>query len=223
MFKSNNRKVIEFLFVCIVLGATATAKADYWDYRYIGNPANTVQTTDPDTVFAGGRVTVDFHSSVLLDPNQTFWLGATSSISNIVINFDYTGGLNPAISHTFNGYPDATLDPYYSYITIGNDAQTIVGWEIDKSFRAITSPHPGAVITAGYLPGWDESLSYKPYCVLDCTAFDRILLDDASVWVYNNPGTWTVTFVPESETYAMLMAGLGILGAVARRRKQKAA
>ena len=32
-------------------------------------------------------------------------------------------------------------------------------------------------------------------------------------------GQWTVTAVPEPETYAMLLAGLGLIGAVARRRK----
>lgn len=37
------------------------------------------------------------------------------------------------------------------------------------------------------------------------------------------PGVFTTTPVPEPETYAMLMAGLGILGAVARRRKHEAA
>ncbi len=31
------------------------------------------------------------------------------------------------------------------------------------------------------------------------------------------------TPVPEPETYAMLLAGLGVMGAVARRRKQKSA
>lgn len=38
---------------------------------------------------------------------------------------------------------------------------------------------------------------------------------------YNNSGKFVVeiTAVPEPETYAMLMAGLGLLGAVARRRK----
>jgi len=30
-----------------------------------------------------------------------------------------------------------------------------------------------------------------------------------------------VTAVPEPETYAMFLAGLGLMGAVARRRKQK--
>ena len=34
------------------------------------------------------------------------------------------------------------------------------------------------------------------------------------------PGTWTmgVAAVPEPETYAMLLAGLGLIGAVSRRR-----
>ena len=36
-------------------------------------------------------------------------------------------------------------------------------------------------------------------------------------------GSVTITAVPEPETYAMLLAGLGIVGAVARRRRIKAA
>ena len=41
-----------------------------------------------------------------------------------------------------------------------------------------------------------------------------------------NPAHWSltpVTSVPEPETYAMLLAGLGVMGAVARRRKAKQA
>ncbi len=34
-----------------------------------------------------------------------------------------------------------------------------------------------------------------------------------------SPGHWTVTAVPEPETYAMLLAGLGLIGAIAHRRK----
>jgi hypothetical protein len=44
--------------------------------------------------------------------------------------------------------------------------------------------------------------------------------------VYGISGTLTVgsiTAVPEPETYAMLLAGLGLLGFAARRRKQKEA
>lgn len=51
--------------------------------------------------------------------------------------------------------------------------------------------------------------------------FGVIVAYDAPVVV----GTWdvTVTAVPEPETYAMLLAGLGLLGFVARRRKQQEA
>ena len=44
--------------------------------------------------------------------------------------------------------------------------------------------------------------------------------------VEGNPGTWTsstVAAIPEPETYAMLLAGLGLLGFAARRRKLKLA
>jgi len=34
---------------------------------------------------------------------------------------------------------------------------------------------------------------------------------------------YTVTPVPEPETYAMLLAGLGVMGAIARRRSRAAA
>lgn len=54
------------------------------------------------------------------------------------------------------------------------------------------------------------------------TAATRLFLgtSDGVGW-YNNSGQFSVeiTAVPEPETYAMLMAGLGLLGAVARRRK----
>ncbi|MBK9347554.1 MAG: PEP-CTERM sorting domain-containing protein [Burkholderiales bacterium] len=36
-------------------------------------------------------------------------------------------------------------------------------------------------------------------------------------------GNIGVTAVPEPETYAMLLAGLGLMGAIARRRNNKAA
>ena len=35
--------------------------------------------------------------------------------------------------------------------------------------------------------------------------------------------TTVVTAVPETETYAMMLAGLGLMGSIARRRKSKAA
>jgi hypothetical protein len=43
-----------------------------------------------------------------------------------------------------------------------------------------------------------------------------------SSWVFSVASMeYTVTAVPEPETYAMMLAGLGVLGAIARRRKAK--
>jgi hypothetical protein len=36
-----------------------------------------------------------------------------------------------------------------------------------------------------------------------------------------SPHTWAVASVPEPQTYAILLAGLGLLGAIAKRRKYK--
>jgi hypothetical protein len=38
----------------------------------------------------------------------------------------------------------------------------------------------------------------------------------------NNPGSWTVSVVPEIQTYGLLLSGLALLG-VASRRSRKAA
>lgn len=39
--------------------------------------------------------------------------------------------------------------------------------------------------------------------------------------ISNSEYYWTVTTVPEPESYAMMLIGLGLMGAVARRRKSE--
>lgn len=49
----------------------------------------------------------------------------------------------------------------------------------------------------------------------------KVIVSDANKTGQSVIDNITVAAVPEPETYAMLLAGLGLMGAVARRRKQK--
>jgi hypothetical protein len=63
--------------------------------------------------------------------------------------------------------------------------------------------------------GWDGgSAGIGRIQVIEGEYGHRIFFDD--VWRENQ-----IAAVPEPETYAMMLAGLGLLGVVTRRRKQK--
>jgi MYXO-CTERM domain-containing protein len=193
--------------------AAAGAHADYYDYRYIGNPTTFVATTNPDSRFAGGHVTVDFHSTTLLAADQSYWLLATPGISHVVVNFDYTGGLHPDVASTFAGNPTAMFDPYYSYITVGSTSDQVSAWEIVEYFQ----PYGDLVETAAYGP----EPTFKPFCTHDCTGIDQISQGVDHVWNYDVAGHWTVTLVPEpGSSTMMLWAGIAALGWAGLRRRR---
>lgn len=75
----------------------------------------------------------------------------------------------------------------------------------------VTVRSPGAAGTYAYVIGFNDG------------AGKGTKLGDWDDFVVGVNFTAAVTAVPEPETYAMLLAGLGLMGAVARRRKANAA
>lgn len=65
------------------------------------------------------------------------------------------------------------------------------------------------------------STGYTFFGAISTTAFSTIKITGSDFPTIDNVALGTVTAVPEPESYAMLLAGLGLMGAIARRRNQK--
>ncbi len=92
---------------------------------------------------------------------------------------------------------------------------------------------PGPTVTNWLL----LALTYTPYTYLYTAGYDTVSPSNTfsgsqdyayvpaiSAGAFGNSekaGEWRVSAVPEPETYAMMLAGMGLLGLTARRRRQK--
>jgi hypothetical protein len=97
----------------------------------------------------------------------------------------------------FSGFSDATV-----YFQLYNSSSTLL-WT-SASLNPTSTP---TFLSSGY-SGLVEKV------VVHSTGPTRFVMDDF---------TFHTAAIPEPETYVMLLAGLGLLGFAARRRKQKAA
>lgn len=82
--------------------------------------------------------------------------------------------------------------------------------------------------TAGYLPNAGDSYTLLSYGGWDQTMFDEVRvngLDDLARYsiLYSDTGVaLSIVAVPEPSAYALLLAGLGFIGFMARRKRQQA-
>lgn len=149
--------------------------------------------------------------------------GITYSLSsgNINVSDDSNGAyvLAPSGTHFLdNRYGGADLiftlaAPVSAFgLQIGatNSAQTLSAYDSANALLGSVSI-PDQVSTSPFPHTGFYSLSYGGISkvVLSASAGDWIVVDNVTA------------AVPEPETYAMLLAGLGLLGAVARRRNRK--
>jgi hypothetical protein len=128
------------------------------------------------------------------------------------------GGNVTPLAATETGMGDSIRDRYYqwyatvNYTPTGNNAGTLIGYIENLNFPgndSYTSFAVSAVVDFGAL-GMADKPVYYGFTASNGLATDAHMVTSAVP-------------VPEPETYAMMLAGLGLLGFSARRRKQKAA
>lgn len=190
-----------------------------------------VLAPDPNAVQAmGGQVTFDFAFKVYFDTGNN-------------------SAANPGIYSSTEIVPDFVMRSYGSYevnvTTVGGDVQHFTGAAVMNNTNPLTGvadanfANQVSFLGAGVVP-------LGAWVLNDGTADVQVVAEGTpgATWHHNAYGgfaflmradaTRTVTFinpdgwsnytaaVPEPETYAMILAGVGLVGGMARRRKQTA-
>lgn len=139
------------------------------------------------------------------------------------------GGLNPsdliqvdAASDFILTFSQAIKDPLVSLVSVGQ-----AGSPVTYTFNgpiSVVSSGPNQWGYTGYTAGLNSLTGYEYNGILQLSGDYKTLTVStapAEFWHGFNVGSTAVAAVPEPETYAMLLTGLGLMGAIARRRKDK--
>ncbi|MCG7755811.1 MAG: PEP-CTERM sorting domain-containing protein [Nitrosomonas sp.] len=160
-----------------------------------------------------------------LQPSGIFGAGFTVNSNNFAMEFDsdlYSWDSYSAPTGPGTGYWDAFI------VTVSTSGYY---WDLSPSDPVVSSPSTFVWGGTSYADGVLENYTTAPLSTDtislnagNATYYVSIVLDTKSLpdSDINHPswGSFHVSLVPEPETYAMLLAGLGVLGFAGYRRKQ---
>ena len=191
--------VVTALFVlALAMGGTAVAAVTtQTTVHSYGNSAGQVDPAGTD-ILGNGFVTVADNSSTLFSDSFSFSSFGYSSITSLVLTLNYSGvaGYENWFTHAGYGETFATAS------LPANIGSPIRAYTFDSTSNSSTF---SAMVT-----GKSLNLLFSEATPGD----DKFQLNSASLAVTGVPA------VPEPETYAMLMVGLGLIGTIACRNKQ---
>jgi hypothetical protein len=200
----------------LLMSLAAPTSAAVVVYTYTGNNFNFFNNSGSGftgvTYAAGDHISGSLTLASALAPNLTF-------AAVTAIDFSFTDG-----HHTFTPANTNFAPPYNSAFYFSTNAVGVISdWSlrlIDPNVSA-SNPNLSALYSDKTPPVFARDEAYQTRCSsVSCNAAD--VLGSSGGTITNTPGTWTVetvTAVPEPQEWAMLLAGLGIVSAMARRRR----
>ena len=226
---SNTKKLLKNLALAATLSiSSVSAFADYsfnFDDVASGTSANnSIVNPYSDVSFLSGFVTADLDAQgfEILDMNGNTKLGFTHwetyLDSDIRVRNPQVYGAGTAPSGT------NALDAKFDQVFIKFDsAQNLTSFsmQLDNSSFGFPNSNIFFVDSLGKTlstVAFDQSLSGSIITAGAVSNVSGIVLSSGKL--YDNINIATVAAVPEADTYAMFVAGLGVMGAVARRRKK---
>ena len=207
-----NLLFVMFMALASLFGGAAHA----YQYNYISEvfPVEVTSIRGDFTVTEYSVVTAHIFSPTLLTAGSVFAPGTVLQM------YRFTGDPVPAQSLV---YPDPSADPTGPPGSVWNPNYTV-------------TMNIGAVDANGLPTLWDISLQRQLNTPTGREDLSNLFISNTGAIASGGyetfsrfygagtaAGTWTMGAapIPEPETYAMLLAGLGVIGAVARRRRAR--
>lgn len=205
------------LFSALALAATSTSA--------LALTIAETETNDP----TGTGVGMSFANADWV-PNGSHTLTGTTNPDQDVDLFAFYLGAGTTFTADLVDMVQTSIDGYQTHFYLFDANLLGVDFDIDPSdmngtmgIRIQTD-----IVTAGTYYLAVAGLNNHPVCDVSGTCLVYDWIGSQPVYQWNNLGQGTgsyqinVTAVPEAETYAMLLAGLGLVGWAVRRRREPA-
>ena len=203
--------------MCISLASLVGGGAHAYQYNYVS------QVIPVEHTSYRGNFTFTHYSVITLQILTPTLLTAGSSWApGTVIYMNRYSNDNPTHPQQLT-YPDPNADPNFPPGSVWNP-----NWTLTMDIGAVDANGLPTVWDIGLLRQLHTPEGREDISILSTSNNGDRAQGGYETYYYfegavTSPGTWTmgVAAVPEPETYAMLLAGLGLVGAVARRRSAK--
>ena len=227
---SNTKKLLKSLVLAATLSISSVSAFANYSFDFDGAVSGTSANNSLINPYAGvtflsGFLTADLDAQgfEILDMNGNTKLGFTHwdtyADSDIRVRNPqfYSAGIAPSGTNAL----DAKMDQIFIKFDTAQNL-TSFSMQLDNSNFGFPNSNIFFVDSLGKTlstVAFDQSLSGSIITAGAVSNVSGIILSSGKL--YDNIDIATVAAVPEADTYAMLFAGLGVMGAVARRRKNK--